>query len=107
MFFFTLRKIISRFLFPVPLSVEFLLVGLILLWFTRRQRLGKSLITIGTLTLLVFSSFPGSNALLRPLERSYPPLAGPRSFDKLPDVRYIAVLGGLGDDDPNVTPTSH
>ena len=104
---FLLRKIISRFLFPVPLSLEFLFVGLVLLWFTRRQRTGKWLVTSGALLLLGFSNFVASNALIRPLEGTYPPFIVTPESPRLASVRFIAVLGGLGDDDPKVPVTSH
>jgi uncharacterized SAM-binding protein YcdF (DUF218 family) len=101
---FMLRKVISRLFFPVPLSLELLLVGLILLWLTRRQRLGKVLVTGGTFCLLVFSNSMISTALLRPLERTYPPFDARQTRSK---IQYIAVLGGLGDNDPHVPVTSH
>lgn len=104
---FLLKKFVSRCFFPVPLSLEFLLMGLILLWFTRRQRIGKVLVTVGSLLFLGFSNLMTSNALIRPLEHSYPPLVVTAGNAQLSTVRYIAVLGGLGDDDPNVPITSH
>ena len=104
---FLMKKIISRFLFPVPLSIEFLLVGLFLLWFTRRQRAGKAMVTCGAMLLLAFSNIVTSNALLRPLEHSYPRFELPQTGTNVSSVRFIAVLGGLGDADPNVPVTSH
>jgi uncharacterized SAM-binding protein YcdF (DUF218 family) len=104
---FLLKKIVSRFLFPLPLSLEFLLVGLFLLWFTRRQRAGKALVTCGTLLLLGLSNIFSSNALLRPLEHRYPPFAVGRAGAGASAVTFIAVLGGWADDDPDVPITSH
>lgn len=104
---FLMKKIVSRFLFPLPLSLEFLFVGLFLLWFTRRQRAGKALVTCGTLLLLGLSNIFSSDALLRPLEHRYPPLAVEQAGARVPAVSFIAVLGGFGDDDPDVPITSH
>jgi uncharacterized SAM-binding protein YcdF (DUF218 family) len=104
---FLMKKIISRFLFPVPLSLEFLVVGLFLLWFTRRQRAGKALVTCGTLLLVGLSSNYTSNHLLRPLEHHYPPLVVAHGGAGTLSVKYIAVLGGWADDDPDVPITSH
>ena len=104
---FLIHKIFSRLLFPVPLSLEFLLVGLFLLWFTRRQRAGKALVTCGALLLLGFSSAFFSNALLRPLEQGYRPLVVVHSGPGTPAITFIAVLGGAGNDDPDVPVTSH
>jgi uncharacterized SAM-binding protein YcdF (DUF218 family) len=104
---FLIRKIVSRFLFPLPLSLEFLLVGLFLLWFTRRQRTGKALATCGAILLLALGNGIISDSLLRPLERQYPPLAVGQARTAAPGVKFIAVLGGFGDRDPEVPITSH
>jgi uncharacterized SAM-binding protein YcdF (DUF218 family) len=104
---FVMKKIVSRFFFPLPLSLEILFVGLFLLWFTRRQRAGKALVTCGTLLLVGLSSNFTSNCLLRPLEHHYPPLAVEHIGAGAPSVKYIAVLGGWADVDPDVPITSH
>jgi uncharacterized SAM-binding protein YcdF (DUF218 family) len=103
---FFVKKILSRFLFPVPLSLELLFLGLFFLWFTRRQRTGKVLVAFGTLLLIGLSSFIGSITLLHPLEYRYHAL----NLSDVPGasaVSFIAVLGGEGDDDPDVPVTSH
>jgi uncharacterized SAM-binding protein YcdF (DUF218 family) len=104
---FLLKKIISRFLFPLPLSLEFLIIGLFLLWFTRRQRAGKVLVSFGVLLLLVFSNLFTANALLRPLEHRYPAFDVARTEPNAPAVGFIAVLGGWAENDPSVPVTSH
>ena len=91
-----MKKVFSRFLFPLPLSLEFLLVGLFLLWFTRRERAGKGLVTCGVMLLLGLSNTFTSNALLRPLEHCYPPFAVGRAGASAPNVTFIAVLGTGG-----------
>ena len=53
MFFF--KKLISRFVFPVPLCAELLVLGLVLWSFTRWKKLGRGLVIGGTALLLVFS----------------------------------------------------
>jgi uncharacterized SAM-binding protein YcdF (DUF218 family) len=65
---FLFKKIVPQFLFPVPLVLELLLLGLALLWFTRRQRAGRVLVSAGTGLLLIFSNAFVSHLLLRPLE---------------------------------------
>jgi uncharacterized SAM-binding protein YcdF (DUF218 family) len=104
---FLMKKVVSRFLFPVPLSLELLLLGLFLLWFTRRQRAGKALVTGGTVLLLAFSNLAVANVLLRPLEHRYPPLRLVHMGPGAPSITYIAVLGGLANDDPGIAATSH
>jgi uncharacterized SAM-binding protein YcdF (DUF218 family) len=105
---FMLRKIVAHFLFPVPLCVEVLLLGLYLLWFTRKQRTGKVAVTLGTLLLGVLSNAFIAERLIHGLEDRYPPFAvsrGAGTIDSAP--RFIAVLGGWANNDPNVPISSH
>jgi uncharacterized SAM-binding protein YcdF (DUF218 family) len=104
---FILKKIISRFLFPLPLCLEILLVGLYLLWFTRRQRAGKTLVSLGTLLLTGLSYFFTANVLLRPLERRFPSFAvTSHATAPTPAPHLIVVLGGGANNDPEVPITS-
>lgn len=106
-----LVKIVSRWFFPVPMICEFLLVGLILLWFTRRQKAGKALVTIGTALLILLGNRAISAWLPRPLEQRYPrffasPL--PSSADSPQKGMFIVVLsGGFSTDEPRVDMVSH
>jgi len=96
---FMLKKIVAPFFYPVSLCLEFLLAGLALLWFTRRQRAGKVLVTLGS-SLLVFLSFAfGADLLLKPLEGWYPPLTRPPAEGPVP---WIVVLAGGIKDDPKL-----
>jgi uncharacterized SAM-binding protein YcdF (DUF218 family) len=109
MFFF--NKMISLLLSPIHLSFLLLLVGLFLLWFTKRQRAGKIMVSAGTIVLLLLSFSQVSDRLLKPLEDHYPPLmldqmAGQHSRNELSNVRWIVVLGGGHVSDPNVPVTS-
>jgi len=104
---FFLKKVVSRCFFPLPLSLELLLLGLFLLWFTRRQRLGKGLVTCGVLALLGLGNVFTANALLHPLEHRYPPFSPAEIKPGDPPINFIAVLGGFGDHDPDVPITSH
>ncbi len=105
---FLMKKIVSRFFFPVPLSLEILFAGLILLWFTRRQKAGKALVTVGAFFLLALGNNSISSALLRPLERRYPAVPDAMLVGAPgAKVTYIAVLGGFGNEDPRLPITSH
>jgi uncharacterized SAM-binding protein YcdF (DUF218 family) len=104
---FFVKKIFSRFVFPLPLSLEFLFVGLFLLWFTRRQRAGKVLVTFGAMLLVALSNTFISNALLRPLEHHYPAFVVAPTGAGAPAVSFVAVLGGFANDDPDVPITGH
>lgn len=98
---FFMKKVVSRFLFPLPISLEFLLVGLFLLLLTRRQRAGKALVSCGTILLIIFSSGFISQPLLHHLEHRYRPLVV-GSMESPPAVSFIAVLGGGANNDPDV-----
>jgi uncharacterized SAM-binding protein YcdF (DUF218 family) len=86
-----LKKIISPFFLPVPACLLIALIGLFFLWFTRRQKTGKVLVTIATLVLAFFSYSGVSDILVRPLEQKYPPIT---DFQALKGVKWIVVLGG-------------
>jgi len=104
---FMFKKLFSRLFFPVPLSLELLLIGIFLLWCTRRQRLGKVLVTFSAALLMLLSSKAVSDALLRPLETRYPPLPVFGAGLAAPAVNYIVVLGGGIVRDPNVPVSNH
>ncbi|HET7102244.1 MAG TPA: ElyC/SanA/YdcF family protein [Terriglobia bacterium] len=105
-----LVKIVSRFFFPVPVICALLLIGLALLWFTRRQKAGKVVLTAGTLMLLALSCGPLSTIFLRTLEQRYPPVA-PASLQaaagKSRGSTCIVVLGSGYSPDPSVDLDSH
>ena len=92
---FVLKKIFSRLLFPIPLCIEVLLVGLLLLWFTRKQKAGRIVVTLAGVLLFLFSSHFFSIMLLTPLESRYPALfTAPeaRAPAGLSEVKFIVVL---------------
>jgi uncharacterized SAM-binding protein YcdF (DUF218 family) len=106
---FLLKKIVSRLVFPLPVCLELLCVGIILLWFTRRQKAGKTLVSIGLALLLFLSNGAFSRSLLTPLEHRYPSLnigPEPNSRNALPAVEYIVVLCGGFTSDPQIPITS-
>ena len=78
-----------------------------LLWFSRRQRLGKIIVSLGILIILPLSFNPVSNELLRPLEYQYLPLrldSADRQNEAV--IKWIVVLGGGHVSDPNIPLTS-
>jgi uncharacterized SAM-binding protein YcdF (DUF218 family) len=74
---FALKKIVSRLLFPVPLCLELLLAGLLLIWFTKRHRTGRALVTLGVVLLALLSHSGVADLLLSPLESKYSPWQTP------------------------------
>lgn len=93
---FWLKKWLGEWLMPLPFCLSLVLLGLLLLWFSRRQSSGKLLIGLGTLLLILFSLRPVSVALTRPLEQQYPP------FPEGQKVAFILVLGHAHVSDPSV-----
>lgn len=68
---FLLKKIVAPLFFPVSLCLELLLLGLFLLWFTRKQKTGKIIVSIGVILLGTLSYGAVSDILLQPLEYKY------------------------------------
>jgi uncharacterized SAM-binding protein YcdF (DUF218 family) len=98
---FLFKKIVAPFLLPLPLCLGLLFIGLGLLWFTRRQKSGKILVSAGAGLLLVLSYSAIPDMALRPLELKYPPVTdlaagsgGPKDALSLGAVSYIVVLSG-------------
>ncbi len=108
---FPIKKIVSRFLFPLPVCIEILLAGIFLLWYTRHQKFGRILVTAGTGLLLLLSYDAPSEGLLRGLEHQYGMLT-PSALSELqagsPDrgVKWIVVLGGGTNPDPELPVSS-
>ena len=100
---FLFKKIIAPMFFPVSLCLEILLLGLIILWFTRRQNTGKVVISIGVLLLALLSFSVVSDELLQPLEYKYPPVL---KADDIPGIKWVVVLGGGHTFDPQLPVTS-
>ncbi len=90
---FLLKKLLSRFLFPLPLCAGILLLGWGLWSFTRWKKLGRGLVLAGALLLLVFS-YPWLPRLaLGHLESHYPALGSRQSSVISRQPRFIMVLG--------------
>lgn len=84
-----LKKFVSYFLLPYPFILVLLAIGLGLLWFTKRQRAGKILISVGFGLAVILSLPLTSGWLTRPLQRFRP-------LDNLAlaaGARWVVVLG--------------
>ena len=90
----------------MPLSACLLLalLGLFCLWFTRKQKTGKVLLTISTFLLGFLSYGAVSDMLVRPLEEKYPPLS---SFESVEGLKWIVVLAGGSSVDPGLPLSSY
>ena len=72
---FVFKKLLGGLMMPLSLTLLLFLVGLLFLWFTRRQKTGKVLVTAGALLLLAQVYGWGFEPALKSLEREMPPVA--------------------------------
>lgn len=91
---FLLKKIITPLFYPCSVIMLLLLTGLALLWFTRRQKAGKIVLTAGAGLFLILSYDYVPDLLLAGLENRYPPLSFEKPAHPIPPVKWIVVLGG-------------
>ncbi|MFX0202162.1 MAG: envelope biogenesis factor ElyC, partial [Candidatus Hodarchaeota archaeon] len=104
---FIFKKIASQFLYPLPLSLEISFLGLALLWFTRKQRAGRLLVSFGLLTLTLLSYGAISDQLLDHLENKYKPYnVNNLNQDSNYRIQFVVVLGGGHISDPTLPITS-
>jgi uncharacterized SAM-binding protein YcdF (DUF218 family) len=88
---FLFKKLLSYSIMPLSLCILLLLAGLLLLWFSRRQRTGKVLATAGFVLLLAMGYGWGFSPALKSLEREYAPIL---DASALVGVKWVVVLGG-------------
>ncbi len=101
---FLFKKIIAPLFFPLSVCLEFLIVGMFLLWFAHRQKAGKIMVSLGIVLLALFSYAPLPDIALKSLEYRYAPLVDLSQFS---DIRWVVVLGGGHHSDPELPVTSH
>jgi uncharacterized SAM-binding protein YcdF (DUF218 family) len=88
---FLLKKIISVLIYPLTVCIALLISGILLLLFTKKQKTGKFIVTLGVVLLISMSYSVLPDKLLGSLEQKYPPLLDVSSVS---DVKWIVVLGG-------------
>lgn len=99
---FLFKKIVAPIFYPLSVCFLVLAAGLALLWFSRRQRTGKLLVTLSFALLVVFGYGWVSHPLLRSLEQAHP-LPGPEAQAR---AKWVVVLGGGTLSDPALPVTS-
>ncbi|WJY13353.1 envelope biogenesis factor ElyC [Pectobacteriaceae bacterium CE90] len=101
---FAAKKYIGSLLQPLPLLLLLMGMALLLIWFSRWQKSGKTLLSLSWLTLLLISLQPVADYLLLPLESQYHTW---QSSPQAPHVNYIVVLGGGYTFNPDWAPSSN
>jgi len=99
---FLFKKFVAPFFFPLSICLEMLLLGLFFLWFTRRQKTGKIVVSTGVILLTTISYNTFSNMLLYPLESKYSPIT---DVSECSNVKWVAVLSGGHSTDPKLSVT--
>ncbi|MFP1739929.1 envelope biogenesis factor ElyC [Lonsdalea quercina] len=99
---FDLKKYVGSLLQPLPLLLLLMGIALLLLWFTRRQKTGRVVLTVSWLMLTLISLQPVADRLLLPLESSYPTWQPGQQR-----VGFIVVLGGGYTFNPEWAPSSN
>ncbi len=106
---FFLKKLISQFFYPLPLALIILTIGLILLFLTKYQKMGKVLSLIILYLLLIVSYKPVALKFLHHLERQALPRlqdASAQPIENLPEAPWIVVLSSGHAIDPALPATS-
>jgi uncharacterized SAM-binding protein YcdF (DUF218 family) len=96
---FLLKKIVASFFLPISLVVLISFLGLFLIMLTKKQRVGKIMISVGLCTLFLLSCDPISSIFLTPLEHQYRPYESKLSaeddvIEQQYPVKYVVVLAG-------------
>jgi uncharacterized SAM-binding protein YcdF (DUF218 family) len=94
---FIFKKIVDPIFSPLFLCIIISLIGVFLLWFTKRQKTGKLLVSTSIAILLIFSYSTVSNKMISFLEYQYTPL-----YNAPSSVKWIVVLGGGHISDPKM-----
>lgn len=107
---FWLKKFVAFWLMPLSFCVTAIAVGLWLMRYPHRARLGRALAITGLLLLMLFSNKFVSKWLIRPLETRYPAVpeltSGQPAPPELAACRYVVVLGGGHGHSPGTPATS-
>jgi uncharacterized SAM-binding protein YcdF (DUF218 family) len=97
-----LKKLISYCLLPFPIVLVLLGIGVLLLWFTSRQRTGRIAVSLGLGFLVLLSWEPTSHWMMVPLAR-FKPLQNPAV--SAAGARWVVVLAGGYDPSPGMPAT--
>ena len=87
---------------PLPLLLILFFIGLILLFFSKKQKVAKAFLTVSFVFLSVLSWMPVSESIVHSVERKHPPIAQAQARQNF---EYILLLGSGGIADPSLPVT--
>jgi uncharacterized SAM-binding protein YcdF (DUF218 family) len=96
MILFSIKKLISYWLMPIPFCLSLLVIGCLLAWTKKYLKHGKIILTINITLLLFLSNTRISTWLIEPLENKFPAIPSLNKDTipyKLRICKYIVVLG--------------
>ncbi len=96
---FLIKKLVAGLLMPLNLTLLLVAVGLCLLWFSKRQRAGKILVTVGLVLLVVGGSGVVTNGLIGAVENRYEAIV---DLEPVQDILWVVVLGAGNSSDANL-----
>jgi uncharacterized SAM-binding protein YcdF (DUF218 family) len=100
------KNMIAQFFSPVSLSLEITIAGLLLLYLSSKQRIGKVLVLIGV-SLLAFCSYtPTSDILIDPLIKKYSSYKHANQGALNQETKIVVVLGAGHSNDNNILPVT-
>lgn len=105
---FVFRNVVARLLFPLTLSLGLLMVGVGMLWFSKKQATARLFVTL-VLGLLVLASLGDvGDALLLTLESQFAPVLDARALDQTgPErIKWVVVLNGGYSEDDSLPPSA-
>lgn len=104
---FWLKKTLTIPFLPLYFVLLAGFAGLVLLFCTRRQKLGRAFVALALFALAVFSNSGVAQFLIAPLENQYAAIPEARAANDLPPTanvcRFIVVLGGGHGDAPQLS----
>lgn len=87
------KKILTQVIYPLPLSLQLIVVGLLLMSLTEAQLTGKVMLVAGLGLIIVFSLPVVAEIALRYLEKKHEAI---KDTDVNLDIRWVVVLGEGG-----------
>ncbi len=95
---FLLKKLIAPLLFPIPIILGLLLIGLVQMWRSRGagRPKGRAWVVGAVALMVVFSFRPLPTMIMLDIERQYPPVVTPADSS----IAWIVVLAAGATDDP-------